>query len=1419
MGILPELGRAWISVDNRLYLWDYTNPVMYTLYNGLSDVIVSVALATPKAGIFTDIVKYVLVVATTVEVVLLAVTFRPSSDRNYLELKLQNTQYTISTDNTTIFKIVCSVKGRIFLAGNDRNLYELVYETSSESWREFIGFDEPHKCKKVSHSSWSLINILDPVFRVFGGVEDGLVDLAVDDLRGILYGVSSNGNLSIFHLGIDGCAAVSTASGFDVIRHVQDYLITRSSIGRSSGVVDPATLKVVSLHVVDPTECSGVHLVITMSSGARVYICVNTSYWKHVVSASDTPQTIQIIGIRNPPPVRKLNELNPFEEKHNRGSDGRRLGPDYSSLVCAAFYSHGLDVYALSQNRHSQDVIVGIGTDSIIRRSGHTTASEPLRSLTESLCVVDCNPCIKKVYDIRESCPQLSNPAISALRALYVCSSSLPGIGSSAGSSSTAAYQWNLSCEADEPSVPVGPPAALSRSDCAIKGVKCGISRGDIACGIVASLGEMAQQHGPGGAYPQRRIFCLGNSGLHTLAKLRPVDYLFRMLSRSSSSNYQSDFPVDYLADVGSFFEQYGVLNGCCMCFGLACGLPSDAGGDVKSLQDTTLSVSVGLSTLQRRAISAILRYSDSPSYTGGLGPNSEIQQSINRQNMLLSGVSHIVDPRVVPGASPVCHSACHNGLYMLTSRLLRPVWSKVLISTKVISRSEDGAERKDHFFILRRQELNIIMRPIIHLIRVLREYFGPVLASAEAAHVVSVAQALSTSIVKPTDAEPSSLVSKQLAMLRSVGKTLNGSSAALKQEAQPQESYELFAKKQEDASIFRCYRLLCRSVQALHLLDIMCTVGEEYGITVPWNIISGVSFCSLVILPSAQLQAKSMVQNVVSRISPGYADPLVALIDSNCYMYFSVGDRLAFDASKLLEKACDSISESDERSALISRGVHLLLQACLYWRSHESVGQGGGSNMLADFCAKLRSLGTMECFDGIVDLSLKTADNFKVDNSSRSKPDFAMAMEAGGLNRDLVSIISGDRSLYHGGGSPVRTDSDREIYRACCYETLLGCIRDLLSAEKDGLGAGIRQVLPSFSGSDVALSIVFRMVTRAAASSDDVQFHTKLYFCLLDENRDMLIRIDSRYIENFLLEQDPYLTYEYYTFHAMYVKAAQLMDVRAHIQEDDLHLDDRVQDLGRAVSSAQRAVAACREARTATNSAVEMLNELEEKLDIAELQRLVLTVLSSKLKLIGSAKDVHLSPDEIASLKSLEDVVLRLSDRLWSVSELYNQVTEPYELWDISLTILHTCKHDDPPLIRKLWTSIIYRAIPMRSEIPEIQQFFVEKRRQLQWHRVNFDEDGAVCFEDTPVNWLHDLQSAVVDLGGRLCRDGFAAMDEPGANGFSNGTRRNYSLPAFPLAFIVEELEEIASLLLAIVVRRFSDENIIFIERGWVAK
>src|SRR3546814_3184519 len=50
MGLLPEINHAWITVDDKLFLWDYRSPAEFSFFEGMSDVIVSVGLAVPQIG-------------------------------------------------------------------------------------------------------------------------------------------------------------------------------------------------------------------------------------------------------------------------------------------------------------------------------------------------------------------------------------------------------------------------------------------------------------------------------------------------------------------------------------------------------------------------------------------------------------------------------------------------------------------------------------------------------------------------------------------------------------------------------------------------------------------------------------------------------------------------------------------------------------------------------------------------------------------------------------------------------------------------------------------------------------------------------------------------------------------------------------------------------------------------------------------------------------------------------------------------------------------------------------------------------------------------------------------------------------------------------------------------------------------------
>lgn len=50
MGLFAELKQAWITVDNRLYMWDYTTQTGFQGFEGQPNTITCVRLLKPKSG-------------------------------------------------------------------------------------------------------------------------------------------------------------------------------------------------------------------------------------------------------------------------------------------------------------------------------------------------------------------------------------------------------------------------------------------------------------------------------------------------------------------------------------------------------------------------------------------------------------------------------------------------------------------------------------------------------------------------------------------------------------------------------------------------------------------------------------------------------------------------------------------------------------------------------------------------------------------------------------------------------------------------------------------------------------------------------------------------------------------------------------------------------------------------------------------------------------------------------------------------------------------------------------------------------------------------------------------------------------------------------------------------------------------------
>jgi nuclear pore complex protein Nup155 len=86
-------------------------------------------------GVFLEQINYLLVVATPVEIMLVAVAY--SKENGVQSLNLYRTDIIISSDNVSMTSIVGTENGRIFMCGNNGKLYELQYQVK-RSLRTFL---------------------------------------------------------------------------------------------------------------------------------------------------------------------------------------------------------------------------------------------------------------------------------------------------------------------------------------------------------------------------------------------------------------------------------------------------------------------------------------------------------------------------------------------------------------------------------------------------------------------------------------------------------------------------------------------------------------------------------------------------------------------------------------------------------------------------------------------------------------------------------------------------------------------------------------------------------------------------------------------------------------------------------------------------------------------------------------------------------------------------------------------------------------------------------------------------------------------------------------------------------------------------------------------------------------------------------
>ncbi|XP_007065800.2 nuclear pore complex protein Nup155 isoform X1 [Chelonia mydas] len=333
MGVFPDISRAWLTIDSDIFMWNYEDGGDLAYFDGLSETILAVGLVKPKAGIFQPHVRYLLVLATPVDIVILGLSYANlqagsgalnDSMSGGMQL-LPDPLYSLPTDNTYLLTITSTENGRIFLAGKDGCLYEVAYQAEA-GW-----FSQ--RCRKINHSKSSLSFLVPSLLQFTFSEDDPIVQIAIDNSRNILYTRSEKGVIQVYDLGQDGQGMTRVAS-------VSQNAVV-SAAGNIARTIDRSVFKpIVQIAVIENSESIDCQLLAVTHAGVRMYF--STSPFKHPMAR---PSMLTLVHIRLPPGFSAASNV------------------EKPSKVHRALYSKGVLLMAASENEDN-DILWCINHDS-----------------------------------------------------------------------------------------------------------------------------------------------------------------------------------------------------------------------------------------------------------------------------------------------------------------------------------------------------------------------------------------------------------------------------------------------------------------------------------------------------------------------------------------------------------------------------------------------------------------------------------------------------------------------------------------------------------------------------------------------------------------------------------------------------------------------------------------------------------------------------------------------------------------------------------------------------------------------------------------------------------------------------------------------------------------------------------------------
>lgn len=360
MGVFPELQRAWLAIDDKLIIWNYSassapsSDLEYYTIDDFKSTILDVRLMKPKANVFVNTVKYIILVSTVSHIRILAV----QTSKEHVDIS--DTKMSVSTQGLLANKFVCYDRtGEVFFtgAGDNEGIWKLKY-TSDDEW---FSRNCSKECLTKSSMSTVLPSVLSNFTSFLGGSSDitskaeSIIELKLDQSRGILYTLSSKSIIKAYRL---RTTKGMTTLGYKITKRPFDLLkeLSTTTVNLKTPLLARNKIKIVNIFPISKDENRNLFLVAVTSSGCRIYLNGSTMYGDRL--------TLTANQTKFPPPdakfydeVEKKKQEQLLREQSFMGSNSASLSSTSKSSITKNPVNNTMTVQDLKQAQETSQLL------------------------------------------------------------------------------------------------------------------------------------------------------------------------------------------------------------------------------------------------------------------------------------------------------------------------------------------------------------------------------------------------------------------------------------------------------------------------------------------------------------------------------------------------------------------------------------------------------------------------------------------------------------------------------------------------------------------------------------------------------------------------------------------------------------------------------------------------------------------------------------------------------------------------------------------------------------------------------------------------------------------------------------------------------------------------------------------------------